>query len=95
MNAGDDRTASCRIQDGRGSGGQVGFHAPLEMERELGVRQHVGIPVTPAWSPRNVYVSIDSVEPDLGAVELSGLPTASSNVDGTVACKDIFYPVVY
>jgi hypothetical protein len=65
------------------------------MKRELGVRQPVGIPVTTAWTPSDVDVSIDLVEPDLDAVELSGFPAASGDVDGAVACQGVLYPLVH
>jgi hypothetical protein len=65
------------------------------MKRELGVRQLVGIPVTMAWSPRDVDVSIDMMEPKLCAVELSGFPAPCGDVDRTVACKGVLYPFVH
>src|SRR6266508_226777 len=65
------------------------------MKRELGVRQQVGIPVTTAWSPRDVDVSIDMMEPELCALELSGFPAPGGDVDRTVACKGVFYPFVH
>jgi hypothetical protein len=38
MNGGDDRASSCLIQNRRGPGWEVGSHALLEVEGELGVR---------------------------------------------------------
>jgi hypothetical protein len=74
MGTGEDCPASGCIQDGRGSGGQVGRDALLEVKRELGVRQQIGIPVTATRRPGDIYLSINMVEPDLGATELAGLP---------------------
>jgi hypothetical protein len=65
------------------------------MKRELGVRQQVGIPVTTAWSPRDVDVSIDIIEPELCAVELSGFPAPGGDVDISVAFQGVFYPLVH
>jgi hypothetical protein len=40
-------------------------------------------------------VSIDLVEPDLGAAGLSGFPAAGGDVDGAVACQGVLDPLVH
>jgi len=65
------------------------------MTRALGVRQHVGIPVTTAWGPREVDLSIDLMEPELGAVELAGFPTPGGDVDGPVVFQGVLYLIVH
>ena len=86
---------SYRIQNGRGSSGQVGFHVPLKVKREPGVRQQVGILVMAARSPRDVHMSIDLAEADLGAPELSGIPPPRGERDGAVACQGVLYPFIH
>jgi hypothetical protein len=65
------------------------------MEGELGVRYHVCIPVTAPWSPGNIHLSIDIVEPNLGAAELSGVPPPGGDVDDAVACQGVLDPFIH
>jgi hypothetical protein len=95
MNAGEDLTASGRIPDGRGFSGQVGFDGLLKLKGELGVRHQVRIPVSAARSPCDIHVSINIVEPDLCAAELSGFPTPGDDVDGAVAFQGVLYPFIH
>jgi hypothetical protein len=96
MNGGDDGPSSCRIHNGRGSGGQVGVHAPLEVEGELGVRPHVGIPMAgTARRPRDVELPINTVEPDLDAARLPGLPAPSGDIDHVALFQGLLHLVVH
>ena len=95
MSVSDDRTASYRIQDGRGPGRQIGFHVLLERERKLGVRQDGGIAISASRTLRNIHMPIEIVEPDLCMAELSRVPAPGGDVDGAVACQGVLSALVH
>src|SRR5262249_33442242 len=95
MNGGHDLAALRLIQDGSCPGGQVSAYALLEVKSKLGVRQQVGVPIATSWSPRNVQVPLDIVEPDLHPAGLPGFPARGSDVDSAVAFQGLFYGLVH
>src|SRR6266581_8639848 len=95
MDGGHDLAALRLIHDGSRPGRQVGAYALLEVQGKLGVHQQVSIPIATSWSPRNVQLPLDIVEPDLHTAGLPGFPARGSDVDGAIAFQGLFYRLVH
>src|SRR2546426_692563 len=60
------------------------------------MRQQVGIPVAgPWWSPRDIQMPLDIVEPYLDATELPGFPSSGGNVDEVVMNQGVLHLLVH
>jgi hypothetical protein len=96
MDGGEDGAASGLIQNGSCPGGKVYSYTLLEVERKLGMRQQVSIPVAgPRWSPRDIQMPLDIVEPYLDATGLPGFPSPGGNVDEVVMIQGVLHLLVH
>src|SRR6266487_1149379 len=96
MNGRDDRASSGLIQNGRRLGGQVDAYTLFEVEGELGVRQHVSIPVAASWgSPCDVHLPLNMVEPYLDAAWLPGVPALGGDVNHAALFQCELYLLIH
>ena len=85
MNRSEDDAAPDLIENRRRPSGQVRSPALFEVKGKLGMSQQVGIPAAGSWwSARDVQLPVDIVESYLDAMELSGLPSCSSDIDEVI-----------
>ena len=81
---------------GARGGREVGRRGFLEVEGERRVRDQVGVPGTgSARRTGDVVLAVRSVEPDLDAAWLPGLPSGGGDVDDPVARERLRCLVVH
>src|SRR5215216_5792610 len=90
-----DRALFLTVSDRGRAGGKIGHNTLLEVEREVGVGEQIGIPVAPPGRARQVDLVIHSVEPGLDPTRETTVAPDGGDIDGPVISQSVAHALVH